>query len=100
MSTTATAATLTIHTSVTPLRAAVLDTPPGPLAVIVDGDRVVAAGYTDDLDHLHQRLDARRRDRPLERIDDLGPIGHALQRYHDGVLNALDDLVVDQPGTA
>ncbi len=94
-----TTAPITAPSGTAALVAAVLDTPPGPLGVIVDDDRIVAAGYSADLDALHVRLGPLRRDRPIRRLADLGVIGDALHRYHGGELDALDSLTVDQPGT-
>lgn len=80
-----------------PIMASTIDTPAGPLSVLVDDDVVVAAGFADP-DELWPRLAPPRR-RTLTHRSELGPITRGLARYLDGQLDALDDIGVDQPGT-
>jgi methylated-DNA-[protein]-cysteine S-methyltransferase len=73
-----------------------LDTRLGPFtAVVDDSGAVLASGWTAALDDLlpliHPTL---RPDAPVE--GDLGPVGDAITRYHDGDLSAIDDVPVRQ----
>ena len=77
--------------------ASTIDTPAGPLSVLVNDDVVVAAGFTGP-DELWDRLAPNVR-RPLTHRSELGAITRHLARYLDGQLDALDDIPVDQPGT-
>ena len=83
--------------STDPLRAAVVETPVGPLTVVVDGDTVVASGFTS-LDDQLGRLPDELGDRAIVTVDDLGPVTAAVRAYLDGDVDALDDVAVRQPG--
>lgn len=74
------------------------DTPVGPFTTIVDDDVVVAAGFVADPGELHARLVSRRRQAPLQELDDLGEVSAALAGYLGGELHALDGLPVAQQG--
>jgi methylated-DNA-[protein]-cysteine S-methyltransferase len=78
------------------ISASTVVTPGGPLTILAKDGTVLAAGFTDDVERLHRRL---RTDEPYETVDDLGPISHAVGRWLQGDLTALDDLNVQQPGT-
>lgn len=91
-----------------PLRAAVLPTTAGPLAVVVDpdavGDRgptaygaVVASGFTDLADTLG-RLPEADLARGVETDSDLGEVAAAVASWDAGDLGALDRVSVQQPG--
>jgi methylated-DNA-[protein]-cysteine S-methyltransferase len=82
-----------------PLTASEVQTPVGTLAIVVDGDAVVASGFTS-LDDQLGRLDAQLRDRQVVRTDDLGPVTDAVHAYFAGDVDALDDVPVRQPGGA
>ncbi len=82
------------------IRAQVLSTPAGPLALLVHGDTLVAAGFTGDPGELHARLAPTLRALPLRRTDDVGKPARAARDYFDGDLGALDAVPVDQPGSA
>lgn len=74
--------------------ATTLDTPVGPLALLVRDDALVAAGFTsvdDQFGRLHGPA-------TLRLVDDLGPFSLALQAYFDGDVTAPDTLAVSQPG--
>ena len=73
-----------------------LDTPIGPFTAVVDADgAVLASGWTAELDELMPQVHATLR--PAELVEaDLGPVGAAITRYHDGDLSAVDDVVVRQ----
>lgn len=73
-----------------------LETPVGPFTAVVAADgAVLASGWTSDLDALvtliHPAL------RPAELVEgDLGEVGDAVRRYHDGDLTAIDAVPVRQ----
>lgn len=78
------------------LRHSTLDTPVGPLTVIVsEAGAVRAAGFTTDVDGLltlvHPTL--RGETRPAA---DAGAVGAAVRSYLDGELTALDSVPVEQ----
>lgn len=78
---------------------ALLDTPVGRLAVVVDADgAVLASGFGDPLDL------ARRRgfEAPLPAASkhQVADVADSLRRYFAGDLSALDDVTVRQPGGA
>ncbi|MEJ8280459.1 methylated-DNA--[protein]-cysteine S-methyltransferase [Pseudonocardia spirodelae] len=72
------------------------DTPAGPFtAVVADDGHVLASGWTASVDELlglvHRSL------APADvREGDLGPVGEAIDRYHDGELSVIDDVPVRQ----
>lgn len=78
----------------TAVHAATLATPVGELALLVQYDALVAAGFTD----VHDQYSRLQTDDPLVRTDDLGPFTAALSAYFDGDVHAMDDLPVHQPG--
>jgi len=82
-----------------PAGTALLPTPVGPLAVVVDTDgTVLASGFTGLPDLLRRRgLPADTPPAPPEAV---AVAAAALGRYLAGDLAALDDVRVDQPGTA
>ena len=73
-----------------------LDTPIGPFTAIVDEDgAVIASGWTASLDELFPQIHPTLR--PTELAEgDLGAIGDAIVRYHDGEVSAVDDVPVKQ----
>ncbi len=78
---------------------ALLDTPLGPLAVVVDGDgTVLASGFTM-LKSLLARLGPSVRAAPATEAQ-VAPVAAAVRRYFDGDLEALDRVAVRQPGGA
>lgn len=79
--------------------ATVIDTPAGPLSLLLVDDTVIGAGFTTDPSDLHARLRPGRRARPLRRRPELGAASAAVQAYFAGDLQGLDDLAVDQEGT-
>ncbi|MET0424927.1 MAG: methylated-DNA--[protein]-cysteine S-methyltransferase [Actinoplanes sp.] len=73
-----------------------LDTPAGPLTIVVSpAGAVRAAGFTADpselLSLIHPALRA-----PAEAADDIGPAADKARSYFDGDLTALDEVVVEQ----
>lgn len=76
-----------------------MPTPPGHLSVLVDGEAVVAAGFTANPEELRVRLDPARRALPLEVVTDLGEIQTAMAAYFDGDVAAIDVLTVQPHGT-
>lgn len=77
--------------------ASTIETPAGPLTVLVNDDVAVAAGFTRPQE-LWDRLSPDVR-RELVVRDEVGVITKNLLRYLDGQLDALDDIPVAQPGT-
>ena len=78
------------------LRSSTIDTPAGPLTVVVGGSGAVrAAGFTSGVPELmtlvHPRLGG-----PVEPADDVGPVTAAVRSYLDGDLTALDAVPVEQ----
>jgi len=78
------------------VHAATLDTPVGPLALLVHDDALVAAGFTS-IDDQYGRL---RDPAPLRTVNDLGRFSRALASYFEGDVTAIDTLPVAQPGGA
>jgi methylated-DNA-[protein]-cysteine S-methyltransferase len=76
------------------VHAATLPTPVGELALLVQDDLLVAAGFTD----VHDQYARLETDDPLDLTKDLGPFTAALSAYFDGDVHAMDDLPVHQPG--
>ena len=73
-----------------------LDTPAGPLTVVIGESKAVrAAGFTADvaelLDLIHPALRAK-----AEPADDVGPVTGLVQSYFDGDRAALDAVPVEQ----
>ncbi|KAA1031875.1 methylated-DNA--[protein]-cysteine S-methyltransferase [Pseudonocardia sp. EV170527-09] len=72
------------------------DTPAGPFTAVVDDDgHVLASGWTASVDELlalvHHSL------APTTVVEgDLGAVGEAVDRYHDGELSVIDDVPVRQ----
>jgi methylated-DNA-[protein]-cysteine S-methyltransferase len=93
------------------IRATVLDTPIGPLALLERDGALVASGFTADPRELHARLhpSLRRGGRSgqvgwgdtdnLVTAPDLGDISKAHEAYFDGDLTALDALPVHTPAS-
>ncbi len=75
---------------------AVLATPVGPLALVVDDDGVVLASGFGDVAELTARLGLV--DVPLAADNAVAPIESAVERYFDGDPGALDAVAVRQPG--
>lgn len=73
-----------------------MDTPAGPLTVVVgDSGAVRAAGFTTDVPEL-LRLVHPSLVEPARPAPDAGPVGRAVRAYLDGDLTALDDVPVEQ----
>jgi methylated-DNA-[protein]-cysteine S-methyltransferase len=75
-----------------------MQTPIGPLTVLVSDDIVRAAGFTDDPALLAEMLAPELKAAARVPVADLGSITTALADYFDGDLPALDSLPVEQPG--
>lgn len=89
------------------LIAVVQPTPGGPLAVLLDGHVVVAAGFVVDPTSLRPRLEPGLRGRTVVAAaggamasDGVAAVTGALERWLDGDLHALDVVPTRQPGTA
>jgi methylated-DNA-[protein]-cysteine S-methyltransferase len=75
---------------------ATTDTHIGPFTAVVDADgAVLASGWTSELDELLPQIHPTLR--PAELVPgDLGAVGDAVRRYHDGDLSAIDAVPVRQ----
>jgi methylated-DNA-[protein]-cysteine S-methyltransferase len=75
---------------------ATVATPAGPLTIVESHGRVLASGFTTEVEQLlalvHPDL---RREAPRPRRD-LGPITRAVREYFDGNLTAIDAVPVEQ----
>jgi methylated-DNA-[protein]-cysteine S-methyltransferase len=80
-----------LHTTTVP-------TPVGPFTLLVDGDGVCAAGFTDRPGTLQRRLDPRRRAATLRPAADPDQVAGRLRAYLAGEVAALDGVPVAQPG--
>jgi methylated-DNA-[protein]-cysteine S-methyltransferase len=71
-------------------------TPAGPFTAVVDTEGyVLASGWTASVDDLLPLIHASLA--PTETVEgDLGPVGEAVDRYHEGDLSAIDDVGVRQ----
>lgn len=78
------------------LRYRTLDTPAGPLTVVVSrAGAVRAAGFTAEVSELTELIHPDLRG-PLEPADDVGPITAQVKSYFDGDKSALDAVLVEQ----
>ena len=74
-----------------------LDTAAGPFTAVLDGDgAVLASGWTSDVDLLLPVVHPSLRPAELRAVADLGRVGDAVRRYHEGELSAVDDVEVRQ----
>jgi methylated-DNA-[protein]-cysteine S-methyltransferase len=74
-----------------------LDTPAGPFSAVVDDTgTVLAAGWTADLATLLPQIHPTLRPTAPRRVEDLGAVGTAITRYHEGDLSAIDTIPVRQ----
>lgn len=72
------------------------DTPAGPFTAVVDDDgHVLASGWTASVDEL-LALVHRSLTPTTVAEGDLGAVGEAVDRYHDGELSVIDDVPVRQ----
>src|SRR5829696_2720933 len=71
-------------------------TPAGPFTLLAEGDAVIAAGWTTDLDELLAPVAPRRRPVAIEERADLGAITDAVDAYLGGAVHAIDDIAVRQ----
>ena len=76
--------------------ASTMSIPVGTLALLVQDDMLVAAGFTDVRDQ-YSRLST---DVPLKLVNDLGRFSAAMSSYFEGDVTAMNDLPVSQPGGA
>jgi methylated-DNA-[protein]-cysteine S-methyltransferase len=79
---------------------ATIDTRFGPFTAIIDADgAVLASGWTAELDELTPQIHMALR--PTDLVPgDLGDVGDAIVRYHDGELSAIDTVPVRQQSGA
>jgi methylated-DNA-[protein]-cysteine S-methyltransferase len=73
-----------------------MDTPAGPLTIVVNDDGAVrASGFTTEVDELLALIHPRLRDE-VQPTADVGSVGDAVRSYFDGDLAALDSVAVEQ----
>jgi methylated-DNA-[protein]-cysteine S-methyltransferase len=73
-----------------------LDTPLGPFTAVIDADgAVLASGWTASVDALLPLVHPTLRPASVGR-GDLGAVGEAIVRYHDGEVSAIDGVPVRQ----
>jgi methylated-DNA-[protein]-cysteine S-methyltransferase len=84
-----------------PVLATVVDTPVGPLSLLVLGGQLIAGGFTTQPVVMHTRLAPPLRALPLETVDpgDLPWLAKPVAAYFGGDLRALDGIPVYQPGS-
>lgn len=76
----------------------IVDTPDGPFGILEDSEgRVLASGWTADLDRLLGRLHPARRPERAERGQT--DAAAAVRAYYEGDLHAIDNVPVRQYGT-
>jgi methylated-DNA-[protein]-cysteine S-methyltransferase len=85
-----------LHT--TTLTSTTLHTPVGPFMLLVDDGAICAAGFTGRAETLQRRLDPRRRAASTRPAADPDGVSGRVHAYLAGELEALDELVVQQPG--
>lgn len=73
------------------------DTPIGPFTTIVDADqRVLASGWTDNVEELRILIHPTMRPDTVRSAADLGTVTEAVDAYHRGELDRIDDVPVAQ----
>lgn len=80
--------------------AQVLPTPIGPLSLLLRDGVLVAGGFTAEPKEMFARLSPELQAEGLTVVDDLGRAAQAVRDYLRGDLDALDDIPVEQPGSA
>jgi methylated-DNA-[protein]-cysteine S-methyltransferase len=85
------------RTTTHPLDVAVLPSPVGPLVVMARDGIVVTSGF-GTVAEVRELLPPDLRDAELNEGADLGPIAEAVAAYTAGDLDALDTVLVEQPG--
>jgi methylated-DNA-[protein]-cysteine S-methyltransferase len=80
--------------------ATVMNTPIGPLSLLVRAGHLIAGGFTADPALMHIRLAPPLRALPLQTTDpaELPWLAKPVAAYFDGDLAALDEIPVSQPG--
>jgi methylated-DNA-[protein]-cysteine S-methyltransferase len=73
------------------------DTPIGPFTTIVDADqRVLASGWTADVEELRVLIHPTLRPTDVRSATDLGAVTAAVDSYHRGDVDHIDDIDVAQ----
>ncbi|SDE18060.1 methylated-DNA--[protein]-cysteine S-methyltransferase [Rhodococcus tukisamuensis] len=76
---------------------ATVPTPVGPFTAVVDADgAVLASGWTGDAEELRALIHPSLRPAEITPRADLGAVTRAVTRYHDGDLEAVDAIAVQQ----
>ena len=71
-------------------------TPIGPFTTVVDGDVVLASGWTADAETLRVLIHPTLRPTEMRERRDLGAVTKAVAAYHDGDPSAIDSVPVQQ----
>jgi methylated-DNA-[protein]-cysteine S-methyltransferase len=77
-------------------RSATIITAAGPFTIVANDDSVLASGWTAAVDDLVELIHPSLRPATVKRRRDLGPLTIAALAYHDGDLEAIDDVPVTQ----
>ena len=73
------------------------DTPIGPFTTIVDeAEQVLASGWTSDVEELRVLIHPTMRPETVRSCADLGAVTAAVDAYHGGELNCIDEIAVAQ----
>ncbi len=75
---------------------ATIATPAGPFTIVADDANVLASGWTAAVDDLLDVIHPSLRPSTVAHRRDLGPFTTAAAAYHDGDLDAIDDIPVLQ----
>ncbi|MCE7008561.1 methylated-DNA--[protein]-cysteine S-methyltransferase [Kibdelosporangium philippinense] len=73
-----------------------VDTPIGPFTAVVRDDEVIASGWTGAVDDLVGLIHPTLRPAEVQSRPDLGAVTKAVLRYHDGELDAIEEVAVSQ----
>ena len=78
------------------IHASTVSTRLGPFTIVADADAVLASGWTASVDELVALIHPTLRPVSVAVRTELGPFTRAAVRYHDGELQAIDDIAVRQ----
>lgn len=73
-----------------------VDTPIGPFTAVIRDDEVIASGWTADVNDLVSLIHPGLRPTDVAERPDLGRITRAVRAYHQGDVQAIEDIPVNQ----
>lgn len=76
-----------------------INSPLGPVAIVLSGQRLCALGFADKWQHLAHSLRRRFGEITIERTTTKPPAAERIEAYFNGDLTALDAIPVDTGGT-